>query len=668
MRNLVKGIVLAVAALLLLWGSASAMVEGVRVSTPDTCWYQRGFIAFPIAIEWTTWTQHPPTAFPDPGPVDFPYRCNDAEYWVHPSHDVLVRPTVTIGYPGLTYCNLPTDLPDSANPFGAPDETMCGFEMTVTFDEDVLQAVNVSNSELLTDDWGWGPVFYEIDNARGIIHIASASADCEDITGLDDPTTLIWIGFYINGSPGENADLMVEEFTYNETDPYYVFIDNEQYYQDVDEGIPGSEQVYLGNQSIGDFLVCEFLSASGQVLYMANGVPICGADVTLYYHPDTTLVIAPVIDNLTYETQCVIPCEDDCRGSYYIPGITGGYDYSLGAWHDDEDAYPIAITAFDASLILRHIVGAFEFREPFHYIAADVSGSCEVSSMDASLILQYLVGEFDYFPKKADEETNWLFVTDYFTKSDPYLCPEEQYWFEPMEDNHPGHNFWAVVLGDVSGNWGVGMTIPPAKESGSPVAVRLIGEADGLATYELSVPGEPAFAFDFAVEASTRLVSVSPGEDWITQIAEQAESRHVVAAGVSATTVLGTVEVAADRETLQLRRLVVNETNYGTVTVALKGEPTAPRSFALHEAYPNPFNPATTIGFALPQACQVTLTVYDILGREVKILASGAMDAGEHNVTWDGTDRSGRTVATGVYLYRLTADGFTQCRKMMLLK
>jgi hypothetical protein len=104
--------------------------------------------------------------------------------------------------------------------------------------------------------------------------------------------------------------------------------------------------------------------------------------------------------------------------------------------------------------------------------------------------------------------------------------------------------------------------------------------------------------------------------------------------------------------------------------------PTLPQSFALGQNYPNPFNPATKIDIDLPEAAQVTLRIYDILGRRVRELLSGAFSPTSSvpfTATWDGTDDSGRHLATGVYIYRMEATGvsgksFTEVRKMMLVR
>jgi hypothetical protein len=93
-----------------------------------------------------------------------------------------------------------------------------------------------------------------------------------------------------------------------------------------------------------------------------------------------------------------------------------------------------------------------------------------------------------------------------------------------------------------------------------------------------------------------------------------------------------------------------------------------PDGFDLQQNYPNPFNPDTRIGFSLRTASWVTLEVIDLLGRKVQVLADGDFSAGEHEVTWDGRNRRGELVASGVYFYRIQVDGRSLTRKMMLMK
>jgi hypothetical protein len=93
-----------------------------------------------------------------------------------------------------------------------------------------------------------------------------------------------------------------------------------------------------------------------------------------------------------------------------------------------------------------------------------------------------------------------------------------------------------------------------------------------------------------------------------------------------------------------------------------------PTAYVLDGAYPNPFNPATTIKFATPRSGMVDLKIYDLAGRHVRTLVNGQKTAGYHSVMWDGTDHKGRGVASGAYYYRLQAEGFEETQKMLLIK
>jgi len=93
-----------------------------------------------------------------------------------------------------------------------------------------------------------------------------------------------------------------------------------------------------------------------------------------------------------------------------------------------------------------------------------------------------------------------------------------------------------------------------------------------------------------------------------------------------------------------------------------------PNQFTLSQNYPNPFNPVTHINFSLPEDCQVSLRVYNILGELVKTLVSGEMFAGTYTALWDGTNEYGDNVASGIYFSRLVAGDKAAVRKMMLVK
>lgn len=93
-----------------------------------------------------------------------------------------------------------------------------------------------------------------------------------------------------------------------------------------------------------------------------------------------------------------------------------------------------------------------------------------------------------------------------------------------------------------------------------------------------------------------------------------------------------------------------------------------PNENSLEQNFPNPFNPVTQIRYTLPQLANVSLKIYDILGREVKTLVNSEQSAGAYYLEWNGTNNFGSQVASGMYIYRIVAGKFVQTKKMMFLK
>jgi hypothetical protein len=91
-----------------------------------------------------------------------------------------------------------------------------------------------------------------------------------------------------------------------------------------------------------------------------------------------------------------------------------------------------------------------------------------------------------------------------------------------------------------------------------------------------------------------------------------------------------------------------------------------PTEFSLSSNYPNPFNPATSISFNLPNPASWTLKIYNVAGQLVKTLEG--YSSGQMSVIWNGKDNSGNEIASGIYFYKLSAGDFTATKKMVLTK
>ena len=119
-----------------------------------------------------------------------------------------------------------------------------------------------------------------------------------------------------------------------------------------------------------------------------------------------------------------------------------------------------------------------------------------------------------------------------------------------------------------------------------------------------------------------------------------------------------------------------NESNFSNEVGATPSAPVSitnrnlgiPAEFALHQNYPNPFNPTTTIQFDLPMTTDIHIVVYDLLSREVVRLVDRRLEAGYHQMVWNGRDRSGRELPTGMYIARMVTPAYAKSIKMVLLK
>jgi len=131
--------------------------------------------------------------------------------------------------------------------------------------------------------------------------------------------------------------------------------------------------------------------------------------------------------------------------------------------------------------------------------------------------------------------------------------------------------------------------------------------------------------------------------------------------------------VKIDPSAIRVEGFVVADENNNRVTNAtyklIQGTPSnLPMSYSLDQNFPNPFNPDTKITFAVPELSDVRISIYNVLGQEVRTLFAGQMERGTQTVNWDGKDATGKALASGTYIYRMTAGTFVETKKMMLLK
>ena len=93
-----------------------------------------------------------------------------------------------------------------------------------------------------------------------------------------------------------------------------------------------------------------------------------------------------------------------------------------------------------------------------------------------------------------------------------------------------------------------------------------------------------------------------------------------------------------------------------------------PNDFELYQNHPNPFNPETSIRFSLPIQQDVSLVIYDMMGRKVRMMTVKSAEPGNHVIRWNGKNQNGTLASAGVYFYQLYTPSFSMTKKMILLK
>ena len=111
----------------------------------------------------------------------------------------------------------------------------------------------------------------------------------------------------------------------------------------------------------------------------------------------------------------------------------------------------------------------------------------------------------------------------------------------------------------------------------------------------------------------------------------------------------------------------ISYTSDATLAVNEKSD-ILPKEFALHDNYPNPFNPTTTIRFDLPKATDVSILIFNVLGQKIKTIDMSQINPGYHSVVWNATNDYGSQVSAGMYFYQLRTNDFVKTKKMILLK
>jgi predicted outer membrane repeat protein len=280
-------------------------------------------------------------------------------------------------------------------------------------------------------------------------------------------------------------------------------------------------------------------------------------------------------------------------------------------------------------------MGAIPSHIPFLY--GDVSRNGSVSALDASEVLRYLVGKVPSINASLADVTDNGSVSAWDASHilhrvvDPtFVFPVELNIKERPSSQVVRHIWWtsdgdklALVIDDPTGVEAIEITLATDVEP-----LRSI-EVDGLSEYRYD---------DGTLDVAVVKHSSSNDPVLFALLPSQVKS--------------------------SIPQIVSASLNEGTVPYVVG----KPYRFELAQNAPNPFNPSTTIRFNLPERGNVLLAIYSVTGQHIQTLVREMRDAGRHSVVWDGTDASGRNVASGVYLYRIESAAGVSTMRMSLVR
>ncbi|MFC2075456.1 T9SS type A sorting domain-containing protein [candidate division KSB1 bacterium] len=290
------------------------------------------------------------------------------------------------------------------------------------------------------------------------------------------------------------------------------------------------------------------------------------------------------------------------------------------------------VQAFDAALILQHVVGINTLPEEIWTIG-DVDGSGgEPGALDAALVLQYVAKLIDVFPVLE----------------------------EPAARKAP-----------LAGAKSLAFMSKVAVESGREVAIPLqVGGAREIMSAQLALKYDPNVLAFKSVKLSEQFEGfleahkASSGQLKLALAGNKAVEPGVVMADL----IFEVVGSNGSNSSLTFESFKINDQVVETADLDIVVGADLPRAFALSQNYPNPFNPETVIAFALPLEDHVVLDIYNISGQMVRRLVDQRTAAGFHKVRWDGKDMYGKQVTSGIYFYRVKAGSYSATKKMTVLK
>jgi len=364
-------------------------------------------------------------------------------------------------------------------------------------------------------------------------------------------------------------------------------------------------------------------------------------------------------------------------GTYIFNRLTPG-DYTSDAFKDEGNT---AASVADVIKMRRHLAWLEPFDSPFKLLAGDINKDCRISVADIIKLRRWLAF--------LDTIQTWHFIDSTYVMNESSWCYAPEFLDITISTQSVSDAaFIGYHMGDVNDTWtsgGFSQTKLACAGTGILKVADSYNSTDGNIVVPVVLSNikdltgiEIHLSFD-----NSKLEYTGLNSSLLSDMTTNADDNniHIVweqfdnpLTTINETTIIELYFKSRDTDFYSTpitvtKSEVVNQLGHPYILDITNGELVSrfsaelPSNFELKQNRPNPFNPVTSINFSLPKATEVELTVYNIAGQRVQVLADGYFNAGMHTLEWDAGN-----IASGIYFYRIKAGEFVDSKKMILLK
>ncbi len=391
-------------------------------------------------------------------------------------------------------------------------------------------------------------------------------------------------------------------------------------------------------QVLQPLLVEQTFYIAGSVLYYSNQNPLDGVSMQLSG--------AQVNEKMT-----------DLSGNYKFKSLGAGKNYTIVPQKQKITRFEnTVITMYNAALTLRHAVGVDTLGQD-KQLAADVDKNGMVTAFDAALIARYVV-ELDAFTN--DHVGEWIF------------SPQSRS-YSGLNSNKSNANFTGILLGDVDGAWSAGKLaksnyfeqigdVIPEFRSNDILSIPLTLHADSVLSFFAEIDYPENWLEFLGVNYNSERNFVINNKSGKVKVGFY-ESEPVSISDTIITLDFRITRKNNDWQSEVYLYFQINKQPMSLRIAKLKGRRNYKADdFVIRANYPNPFNPETNIPYELFSRGLLNVKIFNALGQEVKTLFSEEADPGRYILRWDGTDNSGMSVASGIYVCRFNFNNIIKNR------